>query len=182
MSVQARLRSESKIEFLYTARLLTVSVIKSCVDSKKGRYVETVSKPVTEKAWEIYGHVKVGNSIYPTNQHEVQLRRDQFIMAKAKLHALASDIGIAHEFYHFSDHDLDEMCGYIDKELTLIDGVLESDRKRYRNLPGYSTDEEVVPMALAKGQFNYTRKTAELLKELTDFILGRNQPPKNLVP
>lgn len=135
MSVQARLRSESKVEFLYTARLLTVSVIKSCVDSKKGRYVETVSKPVTEKAWEVYGHVKVGNSIYPTNQHEAQLRRDEFILAKAKLHDLVSKIGVAHEFYHFSDHDLDEMCGFIDKELSLIEKILESDRKRYKNLP-----------------------------------------------
>lgn len=135
MSVQARLRSESKVEFLYTARLLTVSVIKSCVDSKKGRYVETVSKPVTEKAWEVYGHVKVGNSIYPTNQHEAQLRRDEFILAKAKLHDLVSKIGVAHEFYQFSDHDLDEMCGFIDKELSLIEKILESDRKRYKSFP-----------------------------------------------
>lgn len=135
MSVLSRFRAESNVEFIYTARKLAVSVIKSCVDSKKGRYTATVSEPVAQSAWKVYECVKRANSIYPTNQHEVQLRRDQFILAKAELYVLDSKIGVAHEFYHFSDHDLDEMGGFIDTELKLIDKMLESDRNRYKNLP-----------------------------------------------
>ncbi|MBE5956358.1 MAG: hypothetical protein E7253_07890 [Lachnospiraceae bacterium] len=135
MSVLSRYRNESKVDFLYTARQLAVSVIKSCVDSKKGRYTATVSEPVAQSAWKVYEHVKRANSIYPTNQHEAQLRRDQFLLAKAELYVLDSKIGVAHEFYHFSDHDLDEMGSFIDNEMKLIEKMLDSDRKRYKNLP-----------------------------------------------
>ena len=135
MSVLSRYRAESKVDFIYTARLLAVSIIKSCVDTKKGRYNATVSEPTVQSAWKVYEHVKRGNSIYPTNQSEVQLRRNQFLLAKAELYVLDSKIGVAHEFYHFSDHDLDEMGDFVDKELKLIDKVLDSDRKRYKNLP-----------------------------------------------
>ena len=135
MSVLSRFRNESKVDFLYTARLLAVSVIKSCVDSKKGRYAATVSEPVAQSAWKVYECVKRANSIYPTNQHEAQLRRDQFLLAKAELYVLDSKIGVAHEFYHFSDHDLDEMGKYIDDELKLVNKMLDSDRERYKRLP-----------------------------------------------
>ena len=170
MSVKDRFRNESKIEFVYTARLLAVSIIKSCVDTKKGRYTATVSEPAVQSAWKVYECVKRANSIYPTNQHEAQLRRDNLILAKAELYVLDSKIGVAHEFYHFSDHDLDEMDDYIDSEHKLIDGVMESDQKRYKNLPGNNKTKD------------NSGEVVKLLKELTDFVLGRNQKPKNLTP
>ena len=153
-----------------------MSVIKSCVDSKKGRYVETVSRPVVETAWEVYGHVKRANSIYPTNQHEAQLRIDEFILANAKLWDLSGRIGVAHEVYHFSDTDLDEMAKLLESEKNLIKEMISSDRKRYRNLPGDS------PMTVEKIQLQFARKAVMLLEELTDFVLKKKQPPKNLVP
>lgn len=134
-SVLSRYRQEAKTDFLYKARLLCVSVIKSCVDSKKGRYTATVSEPVVQAAWDVYGYVKMANSIYPKNKHEAQLRRDQFLLARAALYKLDSRIGVAHEFYHFSDHDLDEMGKLVDDEMELIKKMLDSDQKRYKNLP-----------------------------------------------
>ena len=135
MSVPWIFRDDSDVEFIFTARQLAASVIKSCVDTKKGRYEGTVSQPVAEVAWEVYGHVKRANSIYPTNKHEAQLRRDEFLLARAKLWDLAGRIGIAHEFYHFSDTDMDEMANLLQKELSLVKEMLDSDRKRYKNLP-----------------------------------------------
>lgn len=135
MSVLSRYRQESKTDFIYKARLLAASVIRSCVDTKKGRYTATVSEPVAQAAWDVYGYVKMANSIYPTNQHEAQLRRDQFLLARASLYKLDSRIGVAHEFYHFSDHDLDEMGNLVDEELKLIEKMLKSDQKRYKDLP-----------------------------------------------
>lgn len=84
MSVIRSARSVSNVQFLYTARAIQLYTIQKCVGFPK-RYTFYVSQPLAAIATRIYENVKCGNSIYPTNQHEVQLRRDYFLRAGAEL-------------------------------------------------------------------------------------------------
>lgn len=94
MSVIKSKRSTSDMEFLATARKLEIYTIQKCVNFPK-RYTFYVSQPLAAAATRIYEDVKRGNSIYPLNQHEVQIRRDYFLHANAELQSMISQLEVA---------------------------------------------------------------------------------------
>lgn len=98
MSVIKSQRSNSPVEFIHTARELEIYTIKKAVGFPK-RYTFYVSQPLASTATEIHKLVKMGNSVYPQNQHEVQIRRDYFLRALAELQALVSQIEVAAEIF-----------------------------------------------------------------------------------
>ena len=81
------------MEFLATARKLEIYTIQKCVNFPK-RYTFYVSQPLAAAATRIYEDVKRGNSIYPLNQHEVQIRRDYFLHANAELQSMISQLEV----------------------------------------------------------------------------------------
>ena len=97
MSVVKSKRSESVLEFLHTAGEPQIYTIRKCTNAIPKRYTFYLGVGIAESAKEIYRGVKRGNSIYPTNQHEAQLRRDCFIGAYAELENLASQVEVAQE-------------------------------------------------------------------------------------
>lgn len=78
--------------------------------------------------------MKQGNSIYPTNKHEVQLRRDCFLKARAELFDLTSKLEVAAEIASIDAHSLHEWCELVYKELALLKGVLDADKQRYKSM------------------------------------------------
>lgn len=82
MSVVKSKRKESSIEFIHTARELQIYTLKKCVGFPK-KYTFYLGQPIAESARRIHEYVKMANSIYPTNAHEVQLRRDYLLKAYA---------------------------------------------------------------------------------------------------
>ena len=61
MSVVKGERTESKVQFLYSARELQIYSIKKCTSFPK-RYTFYVSQPIANLATSIYENVKRGNS------------------------------------------------------------------------------------------------------------------------
>lgn len=98
MSVIKSKRSESEMEFIYTARQLQIYTIQKCVNFPK-RYTFYVSQPIVDSATKIHQCVKCANSIYPLNQHEAQMRRDYMLQANAELYSLISQIEVAQEIF-----------------------------------------------------------------------------------
>lgn len=133
MSVPRAQRNQSEMEFLHNARTLLTFTLRKCKKIPK-RFTFSVSNKITDLVWEIFGHIKQGNSIYPTNQHEVQLRRDCFLKARAKLYDLVGKIEIAAEFTSIDGQVMQEWISLVHKELALIKGVLDADKQRYKNL------------------------------------------------
>lgn len=82
MAVYKALRGESKVQFVETARLLAVHTRKYCLKMPK-RYTFFGVQDLCALADRVYNEVKMANSIYPTNQHEAQLRRDHLIDTNA---------------------------------------------------------------------------------------------------
>jgi hypothetical protein len=133
ISVIKSKRSVSNIEFLYNARNLEIYSIKKCTNFPK-RYTFYISQPIANASVRIYELAKCGNSIYPTNQHEIQLRRDYFLKAKAELYSLISQVEVACELFNIENKTLTYWMSLINNEINLIKGVIKSDKNRYSNL------------------------------------------------
>ena len=134
MSVIKSQRGESDMEFIHTARQLQIYSIQKCVGFPK-RYTFYVSQPIANAATRIHELVKMANSIYPTNQHEVQLRRDYLLRANAELQSLISQIEVAQELFGIEPDTMKYWMDIVDREIRLVKGTMKKDRERYKNLP-----------------------------------------------
>lgn len=134
MSVIKSKRGESDMEFLYNARSLQIYSIQKTVSFPK-RYTFYVSQPLANSATRIYECLKKGNSIYPLNQHEVQMRRDLFLNAYAELQNLVSQIEVAHELFGIEANIMQLWMEMVEKEIRLVKAVMKKDRARYQDLP-----------------------------------------------
>ncbi len=133
MSVIKSKRSTSDMEFIANARKLQIYTIQKCVNFPK-RYTFYVSQPIANASTRIYENVKRGNSIYPLNQHEVQMRRDCFIRANMELQSMISQLEVAQELFGIEMETLKYWMDIIDTEIRLIKAVMKADRERYKNL------------------------------------------------
>lgn len=122
------------MEFLATARKLQIYTIQKCVNFPK-RYTFYVSQPLANAATRVYEYVKCANSIYPLNQHEVQLRRDCLIKANAELNSIASQLEVAQELFGIDMDTLMYWADMVNTEIRLVKAVMKNDRDRYKDLP-----------------------------------------------
>lgn len=134
MSVPKPQRNESEMEFLYNARKLLEFTLRRSKKIPK-RFTFTLTTRLVDTAWSVYDSVKAGNSVFPSNQHEVQLRRDHFLNARAQLNVLVGQVEVAAEFAPIDGETMREWMGLVRTELNLIKGVLDADKRRYKNLP-----------------------------------------------
>ena len=134
MSVIKSKRTTSDMEFLANARKLQIYTIKKCVNFPK-KYTFYVSQPLANASTRIYEDVKRGNSIYPLNQHEVQMRRDCFLRANAELQSMISQLEVAQELFGIEMETLKYWMDIVDTEIRLVKAVLKNDRARYKDLP-----------------------------------------------
>lgn len=134
MSVIKSKRNTSDMEFLATARKLEIYTIRKCVGFPK-RFTFYVSQPLANATTRIYEEVKRGNSIYPLNQHEAQMRRDCFLRAYAELQSLISQLEIAQEIFGVETDTMRGWMELVDQEMRLIKALMKKDRERYRELP-----------------------------------------------
>ena len=64
------------MQFIETARQLEAHTLACCMKAPK-RYSFLLTQRIMETASEVHDHVRAANNIWPTNQHEAQLRRDE---------------------------------------------------------------------------------------------------------
>lgn len=134
MSVIKSKRSESELEFIHTARELQIHSIQKCVGFPK-RYTFYIAQPIANCATRIHEDVKRANSIYPTNQHEAQIRRDYMLRANAELQSLVSQIEVANELFGLEPDKVRYWMEIVQKEIRLVKGTMKKDKERYKNLP-----------------------------------------------
>jgi hypothetical protein len=133
ISVIKSKRGESDMQFLDTAYQLYIFTIQQCVKFPK-RYTFYVSQDISHIAFEIHRKVKCANSIYPTNSHEFQMRRDYFLESYADTQSLISQINAATELFQISGGVLTRWMELINYELSLLKGIMKRDKSRYKNL------------------------------------------------
>jgi hypothetical protein len=133
-------RNTSDIKFLDCALDLQKHTIKKCKRYPKS-YRFFLAIPTADIARRIHENAKLGNSIYATNAHEAQLRLDYFLIAKAEVYNLISQIELASDI--FSESSVDESFiidsksatywkGLARTELNLLKGLIKSERERMK--------------------------------------------------
>ena len=133
MSVLKSKRGESSMQFLETAYNLEVFTIKQVVKFPK-RYTFFIGTEIVSLASGCHNKVKAANSIYPTDAHEVQMRRDYLISANCDLQNLLSKLDIAKWLFPLESHVLENWVSMIVEESKLISGVKQADKRRYSAL------------------------------------------------
>ena len=133
LSVIKSKRTQSEMQFIYTARELQIYSIQKCVGFPK-RYTFYVSQPIANAATRIHEYVKMANSVYPLNAHEVQMRRDYLLRANAELNSLVSQIEVAGELFGLDPNVMKHWMDLVEQEIRLVKGTLKKDRERYREV------------------------------------------------
>lgn len=149
ISVIKSKRNESNLQFVDTAFKLYTFTIQQCVKFPK-RYTFYVSQEISNTATKILVEVKRGNSIYPTNEHEVQMRRDCFLNAYADAQSLISQINAATELFQISGTVLTGWMELIQSELNLLRGIMKKDKARYKNICQPKTEEQIEEAEITK--------------------------------
>lgn len=133
MSVLKSRRGESGMQFLENAYNLEVYTLQQALKMPK-RYTFYINTALVRLAQECHSCVKAANSIYPTNAHEVQMRRDYFITANNHLQNLLSKLDIAQSVVPIDEKTLETWVGMIVEEARLISAVKQSDKKRFASI------------------------------------------------
>ncbi len=132
MSVPTGKRNTSTMEFLANARARQLFTLRH-TKSWPTRWRQDVSSPLCQDARYIYIELKAGNNIsYPKNAHEAQMRRDHFLNARGRLDGMIAQIEVACELLEVNDKVRHSWSALAAQEIALINGVLDSDSKRFR--------------------------------------------------
>jgi hypothetical protein len=134
MSVPTGKRGTSEMEFLNTAKKIDEATCRMCRKMPKAMTF-LKSQRLAHMAMDAFYNVLSANSIYPTNQHEAQMRRDAFINAACKYKFLIAQMEVIHDISGIGTDKMLEMSALIYKELELLKAIIKKDKARYKNLP-----------------------------------------------
>ena len=140
MAVHKSLRGDSTVQFVDTARVLAVLTRKYAMRLPK-RYTFLGGQELVALADATYNEVKKANSIYPTSQKELWLRRVHLIEANGNLQALVGQMEIMVELLRENNsqtlqlkHATEEWAKAAIEEAKLIAAIKKADKERFKNL------------------------------------------------
>ena len=84
MSVLKQKRTTSKAEFINTANQIYIETI-NFLTRLSARYSRLVAEPIAKLAGEIIDHAEKANSIFPSDQQRIELRKAHLLEARASL-------------------------------------------------------------------------------------------------
>ena len=141
MSVYKSKRGESAVQFIEIARKLEEHTLTQCLKVPK-RYTFLLTQEIMRLVTAVYNGVISANSVFPTNQHEAQLRRDYLIAANASLQSLDRQLGLLAgvlyknpENFKGFESAFTTWGELVNEETKLISGIRRADRARYKDLP-----------------------------------------------
>ena len=153
MSVYKSKRGLSAIQYVENARQLQIFTIKNCVKFPK-RYTYIVVQKIAELAEDIDTHVRIAESIVPTNLREAQNKRDELNYAFGLLNSLDDKLQLMYDIvsdnpnfkteFKWLPNAMLEWGRMIQTERNLITGVKKADKKRFKEkFKGY--EDNTVP-------------------------------------
>lgn len=133
MSVIKSKRSESDCLFEYNAIKLREFTRDQCIKLPKRRTFFG-NTDIAALARDVARYATEANDIYPLNQHEVQMRRDNLIRAKGALKALSTEVTALKDRQLLSESVFIQWNKLIDDERSYLSGAMSKDRERYKNI------------------------------------------------
>ena len=95
MSVLKQKRTTSKAEFINTANQIYVETL-NFLTRLSARYSRLIAEPVAKLAGEIIDHAEKANSIFPSDNQHIEMRKAHLLEARASLMAL--DVRLTHVY------------------------------------------------------------------------------------
>ena len=95
MSVLKQKRTTSKAEFINTANQIYVETL-NFLTRLSARYSRLIAEPVAKLAGEIIDHAEKANSIFPSDNQRIEMRKAHLLEARASLMAL--DVRLTHVY------------------------------------------------------------------------------------
>lgn len=133
MAVLKQKRGESQLQFLDTARQLEIYTLKNCVKFPK-RYTFFITTEIVRLAQSVFNNVKSANSIFPSGELEVEMRREFLTKANCDLQCLISQLDVAKELFG-EEVKASTWCAWMDlieTEAKLISAVKKRDKERLK--------------------------------------------------
>ena len=136
MSVLARNRSISAMEFLNTAHELEKFTIEACHRENviPKRYRLSKGKDLMESAKIVNNNVIYANSVFPRTKAEYQRRIKFQKRAIMEIQIMLKDLRLLSEILPISDSVLEKWTGYLINEEGYIKAWMQSDRGRFDKL------------------------------------------------
>lgn len=136
MSVLARNRSTSAMEFLNTAHELEKFTIEACHRENviPKRYRLSKGKDLMESAKIVNNNVIYANSVFPRTKAEYQRRIKFQKRAIMEIQIMLKDLRLLSEILPISDSVLEKWTGYLINEEGYIKACMQSDRGRFDKL------------------------------------------------
>ena len=135
-------RKTSSVEFVYNAALLYHFTLDCCMRLPK-RWTFLVTERTVDAAAKVLEHAKAANSIYVTYPIDAQLRRAHLLEAYCSAQVLSSYVDEIYMRFP-SKKETGKPCisqawylqwvECIDKEFSLLKGLLRSDSQRFKHL------------------------------------------------
>ena len=136
MSVRKPERDESSIEFLRV--LMDIEkwcVYKTNICPKKYRFI--VNTQLLTHSANAYSNAKMGNSVRVHDAETRSLREKYIMKAYVNIQAFVSQIDVIYEVCKsdfMTDNELLEISGMAFDALKLLNGLMKSDKQRYKDL------------------------------------------------
>lgn len=120
-------------------------ILDICLRMPK-RYTYLILQPLVNHAGDAADYVREGNSVFPKNKHEAQIRRDYVIRSYCSLQALSRRINrflthpqvlthtIGDKTVGVKAGELEELAKMINEEFAMLKDMLGKDEIRYKNL------------------------------------------------
>ena len=136
MSVLARNRSTSAMEFLNTAHELEKFTIEACHRENviPKRYRLSKGKDLMESAKIVNNNVIYANSVFPRTKAEYQRRIKFQKRAIMEIQIMLKDLRLLSEILPISDSVLEKWTGYLINEEGYIKAWMQSDKRRFDKL------------------------------------------------
>ena len=131
MSVRLKNRTTSDAQFLNTARELERKTRSRCIGAPK-RYTFYGLQELWATARRIHSNVKQANTVFPTNEHEFQIRRDFLIFANAAIQDYISQLEVMIEDQIFTPTAGKELSHLVSSEEKLVKALMKSDKERFK--------------------------------------------------
>lgn len=136
MSVLARNRSTSAMEFLNTAHELEKFTIEACHRENviPKRYRLSKGKDLMESAKIVNNNVIYANSVFPRTKAEYQRRIKFQKRAIMEIQIMLKDLRLLSEILPISDSVLEKWTGYLINEEGYMKAWMQSDKGRFDKL------------------------------------------------
>lgn len=135
MSVLKNKRSQSSLEFYHTATVIRAELTRFVMSEKNipKRWRPVFTFPMVEKLHRLFDYITAANTIYPTNEHEAELRRDYQTRAIIIVEQIIQMLQYMITTLQIDIDKLQPVTELLLKESALLKGWRKSDSAKYKN-------------------------------------------------